>query len=72
MSRKANPTVIGAFVIGGVVIGVAALLVLGSGKVFHRMRPFVLYLQGDVTGLRIGSPVRFQATRSRSSSRRIW
>ena len=60
MSRKANPTLVGAFVVGAVVVGVAALLVLGTGKVFHRMRPFILYLQGDVTGLRVGSPVRFQ------------
>lgn len=60
MSQKANPTLIGAFVIGAAVIAVAGLLVLGTGKIFHRMRPFVVYLQGDVTGLRIGSPVRFQ------------
>jgi paraquat-inducible protein B len=60
VSQKANPTLIGAFVMGGVIIGVAALLLLGSGKLFHRMRPFILFLQGDVTGLRVGSPVRFQ------------
>ena len=60
MSQRANPTLIGAFVIGAVVIAVAGLIVLGSGKLFHRMRPFVVYLQGDVTGLRVGSPVRFQ------------
>jgi paraquat-inducible protein B len=60
MSRKANPTLIGAFVLGAILLAVAGLLVLGSGKMFHRMRPFVVYLQGDVTGLRIGSPVRFQ------------
>jgi paraquat-inducible protein B len=60
VSQKANPTLIGAFVVGAVVIAVAGLLLLGSGKIFHRMRPFVLFLQGDVTGLRIGSPVRFQ------------
>jgi paraquat-inducible protein B len=60
VSQKANPTVIGAFVVAAVVLGVAGLLLLGSGKIFHRMRPFILYLEGDVTGLRVGSPVRFQ------------
>jgi paraquat-inducible protein B len=60
MSQRANPTVIGAFVVGAVFLAIGGLLLFGSGKVFHRVRPFVLYLDDDVGGLSVGSAVRFQ------------
>jgi paraquat-inducible protein B len=63
MSKKANPTVIGAFVVGAVVLGVAAVLVLGGGTLFHRTHPYVLYFRGDINGLAVGSPVKFLGVR---------
>ncbi len=60
MSNKANPAAIGAFVLGAVVLTVAALLVLGSGKLFRHTTRAVCFFTGDVMGLNIGAPVKFK------------
>jgi paraquat-inducible protein B len=60
VSRRANPSVIGAFVLGAVVLGVAAVLVFGSGKFFEKRQPFVLYFDSSVKGLDVGAPIIFQ------------
>jgi paraquat-inducible protein B len=60
MSKKANPTLVGAFVVGAIAIGVAGLFFLGAKTLFHRTHPFVLFFEGDVNGLSVGSPVKFQ------------
>ena len=60
MSRKANPTLVGAFVVGAILIGVAGLFLLGAKTLFHRTHPFILYFEGDVNGLSVGAPVKFQ------------
>jgi paraquat-inducible protein B len=36
MSQKANPAVIGVFVVGAVALLVTGVLVFGSGRFFHR------------------------------------
>jgi paraquat-inducible protein B len=63
MGRRANPTVIGAFIIGAVALIVIGLLVLGRGHFFSETRTFVLYFDGSVKGLNIGAPVDFQGVR---------
>lgn len=60
MSRRANPSVIGAFVLGAVALALAAVLVFGSGEFFEQRNPFVLYFDSSVKGLQVGSPVIFQ------------
>ena len=60
MSKKANPTLIGAFVIGAVVLVVAAVTVFGSGQLFRKTHEFVLYFEGSVSGLREGAPVKYK------------
>jgi paraquat-inducible protein B len=52
--------VIGAFVVGAVVLGVAAVLLFGSGQFFEERSPFVMYFDSSVKGLEVGSPVIFQ------------
>ncbi|MFN7951203.1 MAG: MlaD family protein [bacterium] len=60
MGKKANPTLIGAFVVGAVVLTVTGILVFGSGRLFRTTYPFVLYFDSNVNGLRIGAPVKFK------------
>ena len=60
MSRHANPTLIGAFVVGAVILAVVAVLLLSSGDLFVHKPRFVLYFKGSVKGLNVGSPVTFR------------
>lgn len=59
-SRRANPVKIGAFVVGGLVILVAAVLLIGSGRIFRSTHSFVAYFEGSVNGLRAGASVKFK------------
>jgi len=60
MSRRANPTLIGAFVVGAAALAVAAVLTFGSGRLFETRLPYVMYFDSSVFGLDIGAPVIFQ------------
>src|SRR4029453_7337171 len=57
MSLRANPTVIGAFVVGAVALLLVALLVWGGTGVFRTKLDYVLFFDSAVTGLTKGSPV---------------
>jgi paraquat-inducible protein B len=63
MSKKANKTIIGAFVVGAIVLIVAGVLIFGSGKFLEETRSYVLFFQGSVKGLNIGSPVMFRGVK---------
>jgi paraquat-inducible protein B len=63
MGKRANPTVIGAFIVGAVALIVIGLLVFGRGRFFADTRKFVLYFDGSVKGLNVGAPVDFQGVR---------
>src|SRR5271170_6846330 len=58
MSKRISPTVIGAFVVSSFAILVAALIVLGSGRMFSKPMRFVCMFQGNLNGLKIGAPVK--------------
>ena len=60
MGRKANPTLIGAFVVGAVALAVIGVLVFGSGQMFKRTAKFVCFFTGTVDGLNVGAPVKFK------------
>ena len=57
MTKKANPKVIGAFVVGAVVLATVGVIVFGSGKFFAKKLIWVLYFPGSVKGLTVGAPV---------------
>jgi paraquat-inducible protein B len=57
MSLRANPAVIGAFVVGAVVLLVVALLVWGGSGLFRSKLDYVLFFESAVTGLNKGAPV---------------
>ncbi len=51
---------IGAFVVGTVVLAVAVVVVLGGGHVFTEKQRAVMYFDGSVNGLNVGAPVKFR------------
>jgi len=60
MAKQANKTAIGAFVVVALALGVAAIVIFGSGKFFTKKEAYVAYFQGSVKGLRVGAPVVFR------------
>ena len=60
MSKEVNKIVIGGFVIGGIGLAVLAVLVFGSGKFFQKKSMHVLFFEGSVKGLNVGSPVKLR------------
>jgi paraquat-inducible protein B len=63
MSKQANKTFIGAFVVGAIVLAIIGVLVLGSGKFLSERIKGVLYFEGSVKGLNVGAPVMFRGVK---------
>jgi paraquat-inducible protein B len=63
MGRRANPTLIGAFLVGAVALIVIGILVFARGQFLTEKRTFVLYFEGSVKGLNVGAPVDFQGVK---------
>jgi paraquat-inducible protein B len=60
MSIRANPTVIGLFLIGAIVLAVGGTAALASTAWFQKRSTFVSFFQETVNGLDRGAPVKFQ------------
>ncbi|WP_319585283.1 MlaD family protein [uncultured Desulfobulbus sp.] len=60
MSKKANPTIVGAFVLVAIVLTVAAIIVLGKIKLKDDKLRCVAFFTGSLYGLDIGAPVTFR------------
>ncbi len=63
MSKKASPTLIGLFTLGGLLLAGTALVLLGAGKFFERTTHVMLYFDKSADGLLVGSEVRFGGVR---------
>jgi paraquat-inducible protein B len=63
MSKQANKTMIGVFVLGAIGLVLMAVLLLGSGKFFRKTYIAVCYFEGSVGGLSVGAPVVFRGVR---------
>lgn len=59
MSRKADPALIGAFVLGAIVLAVTTVLLVAGGEWFRERRQHMLYFEGAAHGLQVGAPVVF-------------
>lgn len=62
MSKKANPRLIGSFVVGGVALALLAVFLLGGG-IFRERVKCVSFFDGSVKGLSVGAPVAFRGVR---------
>jgi paraquat-inducible protein B len=60
VARKPSSTAVGAFILGGALLVVAAILVWGSGRLFEHRYKYVCYFPGSVFGLNVGTAVRYR------------
>jgi paraquat-inducible protein B len=60
MSQKANPTLIGAFVFGVILITIGGVIFFGSTNLFSKKYVYVTYFNQSVSGLSIGSNVKYK------------
>jgi paraquat-inducible protein B len=57
MKKEINPTRIGIFVVGAIVLTVTAVIVFGSGRFFAEKETYVSFFEGSVFGLNQGAAV---------------
>jgi paraquat-inducible protein B len=60
MRRSANKTLIGAFVAGGLVLAIVAIVLLGGGTFSGTKPSAIAYFDDSVSGLDIGAPIKFR------------
>ena len=63
MKTKINPTLVGVFVLGAILLGVGALLSFGGVNFFSKPQRFVIYFDESIHGLDRGSPVKLRGVR---------
>lgn len=63
MSQKSNPTVIGAFVVGAIVLLATGTALFGGAEYFAQRQNYEAYFETDTKGLRIGSNVLLNGVR---------
>ncbi|HEY5734333.1 MAG TPA: MlaD family protein [Gammaproteobacteria bacterium] len=63
MTRRANPTLIGIFILGALGLAVIAALLLAGGDLFEKRREVIMYFDGAAQGLQVGAPVVFLGVR---------
>ena len=69
MSKRANPTLIGAFVVGALALAVIGIITLGGMQLFKKELPFVMFFDGSIGGLDVGAPVEIRGVRIGSVTR---
>jgi paraquat-inducible protein B len=60
MSQKINTASIGLFIVTGVALGVAGLLLFSSAKLFSNTHEVIVYFDESLNGLNEGAPVKFR------------
>lgn len=63
MSKKANHLMIGTFVLAAIVIAVAGIVILSAGELFKETQSYIMYFDGDLSGLDVGAPLDFKGVK---------
>ena len=63
MSKKSNPTVIGAFVVGAVALLAVSVAIFGGSEYFAERQYYEAYFDQEAKGLRVGSNVLLNGVR---------
>ncbi len=58
MGKRVSPTAIGLFVVSSLAILAAAILIVGSGRLFRKPARFICMFQGNLNGLKVGAAVK--------------
>lgn len=58
MSKRVSSTAIGIFIVGGAALIIAAIGILGSGRLFRHEQRFICFFDGNLNNLNIGAPVK--------------
>ena len=58
--KTSNPTALGLFLVVGLSLAVAGVLIISSGTLFHPQQKSILYFDGSLKGLNPGAPVKFR------------
>jgi paraquat-inducible protein B len=61
--RRTSPTLIGAFVVGGLALLIVTAIAAGGGRFFTRKEYAVMHFSGSIYGLQVGAPVVFRGVR---------
>lgn len=60
MSKQASPALIGSFVLGGAALLMLFVLIIVGDSFFKDERKYVIYFEGTIYGLKVGSNVMFR------------
>jgi paraquat-inducible protein B len=60
MSQRANPILVGSFIVAGVLLALGCVIVFGSLRWFSPMHTFIVYFEETAEGLDEGSVVKFR------------
>jgi len=63
MAKKTNPKLIGGFVVGAIVLAIVGILAFGGTQYFVQKQTAVLFFEGSLSGLDVGSPVTFRGVK---------
>lgn len=63
MSAATHPRLVGAFVLGAVIVVLAGVVLLSTGAWFEAKRRFTVFFPGSVRGLNHGAPVTFRGVK---------
>jgi paraquat-inducible protein B len=63
VSARTHPRLVGAFVLGAVILSLAAAVFLSSGRWFQTRDRFSVYFPGSIRGLNPGAPVTFRGVK---------
>ncbi len=60
MSKRTNPASVGLFLVVGLALGVAGVLIFSSGSLFRTRQRYIVYFNASLKGLDPGAPVKFR------------
>lgn len=63
MAKRANPTLIGGFVVGALALLFGGIFLLTGNKFFTSKERAVMHFSGSIYGLQVGAPVVFRGVR---------